>query len=551
MGVQKHRNMAEVAEQMVIEETPMKAKLEKLQAGTPKSVDKVSKQPCKLKAPADFRFFADLTGPFDLFFESFVPKYRSENSGLDKSKLKQQVLLGVARQSWESEMDSEAKSEFLTQFVEMAETQDKDIVWEEDQSEAKESGKKRKNSDGASGEKKEKKAKGAPRPLGSWMVFMAEFRATFDGKFTEAASAGKVIWAQKTAAEKEVYKQQGIKEFEDKQAGKVPSEDEEKEEAKVESESEEEEEEEEDAAEDDTSRKRKVEETAEEVQAREEATAEKKVKREERQAKAAAKKAEKEAKAATLEEEKLAKQLEKDEKAAVKKAEKEAAAEAKAVKREADKVKKQQDKEEHEKTHPKKAQTAFFFFLKEFRPQYLAEHPEVKGVTEVAKEAGIKWKLMTDEEKAPHTAANVEATAKYHERCAELGIEVKEKVAKAAKTKGPKKERVPSAFELYSREKDSICKRRNPKLLTKNEDEEDVWNEEALEKAMLLMWKNASKSEKCVYADQVKALKVKAAAAAEAEAAGEPAAEAAEEPAAEEPEAVAEEQAEEEAAEEI
>jgi hypothetical protein len=531
---------------MVIEETPMKAKLEKLQAGTPKSVDKVSKQPCKLKAPADFRFFADLTGPFDLFFESFVPKYRSENSGLDKSKLKQQVLLGVARQSWESEMDAEAKSEFLTQFVEMAETQDKEIVWEEDESEVKENGKKRKKSDGASGEKKEKRAKGTPRPLGSWMVFMAEFRATFDGKFTEAASAGKEIWAKKTAEEKEVYKQKGIKDFEDKQAGKVAS-DEEKEEAEAEVESEEEEDEEEDAdAEDGASRKRKVEETEEEVQAREEAAAEKKVKREERQAKAAAKKAEKEAKAATLEAEKAAKQVEKDEKAAVKKAEKEAAAEAKAVKREADKLKKQQEKEEHEKTNPKKAQTAFFFFLKEFRPQYLAEHPDVKGCTEVAKEAGAKWKAMTDEEKAPFTAANVEATKKYHERCAELGIEVKEKAVKAAKTKGPKKERVPSAFELYSREKDSICKRRNPSLLSKNEEDEEVWNEEGLEKAMLLMWKNASKSEKCVYADQVKALKLKAAVAAEAEAAAEPA-----EPAAEPTEEPAAEPTEEDAAEEI
>jgi hypothetical protein len=51
---------------------------------------------------------------------------------------------------------------------------------------------------------------------------------------------------------------------------------------------------------------------------------------------------------------------------------------------------------------PKRGLTPFFVFLAEFRPKYLGEHPEVKGVAAVTKAAGEKWRSMSDEEKAKY-----------------------------------------------------------------------------------------------------------------------------------------------------
>ncbi|KAG2574033.1 DNA-binding protein MNB1B-like [Panicum virgatum] len=51
---------------------------------------------------------------------------------------------------------------------------------------------------------------------------------------------------------------------------------------------------------------------------------------------------------------------------------------------------------------PKRGLTPFFAFLAEFRPQYLEKHPELKGVKEVSKAAGEKWRSMSDEEKAKY-----------------------------------------------------------------------------------------------------------------------------------------------------
>ncbi|KMT02550.1 hypothetical protein BVRB_9g202370 [Beta vulgaris subsp. vulgaris] len=61
---------------------------------------------------------------------------------------------------------------------------------------------------------------------------------------------------------------------------------------------------------------------------------------------------------------------------------------------------------------PKRPMTAYFVFMEEFRKVYKEEHPESKGVKEFAKEAGAKWKALTDEEKKP-----------YQEKAAELKVE--------------------------------------------------------------------------------------------------------------------------------
>ncbi|KAK3141784.1 hypothetical protein QOZ80_4BG0338290 [Eleusine coracana subsp. coracana] len=51
---------------------------------------------------------------------------------------------------------------------------------------------------------------------------------------------------------------------------------------------------------------------------------------------------------------------------------------------------------------PKRGLTPFFAFLAEFRPKYMEEHPDVKGVAAVTKAAGEKWRSMSDEEKAKY-----------------------------------------------------------------------------------------------------------------------------------------------------
>ncbi|MQM03708.1 hypothetical protein Taro_036486 [Colocasia esculenta] len=51
---------------------------------------------------------------------------------------------------------------------------------------------------------------------------------------------------------------------------------------------------------------------------------------------------------------------------------------------------------------PKRAPSAFFVFLEEFRKQFKEKYPENKSVAAVGKAAGEKWKSMSDAEKAPY-----------------------------------------------------------------------------------------------------------------------------------------------------
>jgi hypothetical protein len=241
----------------VVEETPMKAN--KFQAGSPKLVQSTEKgaRPNKLQAPAEFKFYAQLTTPFDLFFESFVPKYRAENSTMEKSKLKQNVLIGLARQMWDNDMGPQNKVEYNSKFVEMCEAQKLDFVWEQD--EADES-KKRKKGDSSGDGKDGKKKKGAPKPLSGWMTFLAEFRLTnTGGSIGETTKAAGPVWKTKTKEEKQEYTRKGIEIFEAQQAGGgKPEEDEEASDAEMSGESEEEQEEDDASEEEGQSRKRKV-----------------------------------------------------------------------------------------------------------------------------------------------------------------------------------------------------------------------------------------------------------------------------------------------------
>ncbi|XP_061362770.1 high mobility group B protein 7-like [Gastrolobium bilobum] len=62
---------------------------------------------------------------------------------------------------------------------------------------------------------------------------------------------------------------------------------------------------------------------------------------------------------------------------------------------------------------PKRPPTAFFLFLDGFRKTFKEANPDSKDVKRVGKEAGEKWKSMTDEEKKPYFDKFVERKAEY------------------------------------------------------------------------------------------------------------------------------------------
>ncbi|KAH7571179.1 hypothetical protein ACOSP7_019821 [Xanthoceras sorbifolium] len=62
---------------------------------------------------------------------------------------------------------------------------------------------------------------------------------------------------------------------------------------------------------------------------------------------------------------------------------------------------------------PKRPATAFFIFMDDFRKEFKAANPDSKGVKEVAKQGGEKWKSLTDEEKKPYVDKAAELKAEY------------------------------------------------------------------------------------------------------------------------------------------
>ncbi|KAG4984688.1 hypothetical protein AAZX31_10G273600 [Glycine max] len=62
---------------------------------------------------------------------------------------------------------------------------------------------------------------------------------------------------------------------------------------------------------------------------------------------------------------------------------------------------------------PKRPPTAFFAFLDDFRKSFKEANPDSKDVKRVGKEAGEKWRSMTDEEKKPYLDKVAELKAEY------------------------------------------------------------------------------------------------------------------------------------------
>ncbi|KAK2656848.1 hypothetical protein Ddye_009900 [Dipteronia dyeriana] len=63
---------------------------------------------------------------------------------------------------------------------------------------------------------------------------------------------------------------------------------------------------------------------------------------------------------------------------------------------------------------PKRPQSAFFVFLEEFRKTFKKENPTVTAVSAVGKAAGVKWKSMSDAEKAPYAAKAAKGKDDYN-----------------------------------------------------------------------------------------------------------------------------------------
>ncbi|XP_071722962.1 high mobility group B protein 7-like [Rutidosis leptorrhynchoides] len=63
----------------------------------------------------------------------------------------------------------------------------------------------------------------------------------------------------------------------------------------------------------------------------------------------------------------------------------------------------------------KRPPTAFFTFMDDFRKEYKEAHPDAKGVKEVAKEGGEKWRKMSDEEKQKYKDKAAALKAMYEE----------------------------------------------------------------------------------------------------------------------------------------
>ncbi|MFS7959952.1 putative chromatin remodeling & transcriptional activation HMG family [Helianthus anomalus] len=65
---------------------------------------------------------------------------------------------------------------------------------------------------------------------------------------------------------------------------------------------------------------------------------------------------------------------------------------------------------------PKRPASAFFVFMEEFRKQFKEEHPDNKSVAAVGKAGGVKWKAMSDADKAPYVAKAEKRKAEYDEK---------------------------------------------------------------------------------------------------------------------------------------
>ncbi|BAT93625.1 high mobility group B protein 7-like isoform X1 [Vigna umbellata] len=79
----------------------------------------------------------------------------------------------------------------------------------------------------------------------------------------------------------------------------------------------------------------------------------------------------------------------------------------------AKKAKVEKGKKVKDPNKPKRPPTAFFVFLDEFRKTFKEANPDSKDVKRVGKEAGEKWRSMSEEDKKPYLDKVAELKAEY------------------------------------------------------------------------------------------------------------------------------------------
>ena len=158
-----------------------------------------------------------------------------------------------------------------------------------------------------------------------------------------------------------------------------------------------------------------------------------------------------------------------------------------------DKTKSGKKKKERDPSAPKRARTAFNFFLDEFRVEYKKTNPEAKGVVEVTQSGSAKWKVMSPKEKEPFETKALEARAKYQkdkEEYERAGGQAKFKLRQAPP-------RPPTAYFMFLGHFRKEFKLKNP----------EVKGIKDMSKEAGAKWRDMDKSEKEPYEEKAKAAK--------------------------------------------
>ena len=158
-----------------------------------------------------------------------------------------------------------------------------------------------------------------------------------------------------------------------------------------------------------------------------------------------------------------------------------------------DKTKFGKKKKERDPSAPKRARTAFNFFLDEFRVEYKKTNPEAKGVVEVTQSGSAKWKVMSPKEKEPFETKALEARAKYQkdkEEYERAGGQAKFKLRQAPP-------RPPTAYFMFLGHFRKEFKLKNP----------EVKGIKDMSKEAGAKWRDMDKSEKEPYEEKAKAAK--------------------------------------------
>lgn len=89
-------------------------------------------------------------------------------------------------------------------------------------------------------------------------------------------------------------------------------------------------------------------------------------------------------------------------------------------------------KKEKKEGAPKRALSAYMFFVKDWRERIKEENPDA-AFGEIGKLMGAKWKEMSDEDKQPYVEQAEEDKARAEKDRADAGLTKKKPAAKAKK----------------------------------------------------------------------------------------------------------------------